>query len=110
MYGGFGLSYNLLNRALDNLRFLVSLNCKESNFKTHLEAIIKNPDVSNSKFADFKPVFKLYFDSNPINKVRILGSFEYDRQKPKDVKWNITQEVAIDKLTKSKIKVQNCLI
>jgi hypothetical protein len=103
MFGGLSLSYNWMKYRFDNFKILASLNCKEMNFKTHFEAIINNTSVENK--TDYSPLFKLYFDTRPLDNLRVLTNFEYDSRKASEIKWNCTEEYTIDKLTKYKLKV-----
>ena len=93
-----------MNYKFDNFKILASLNCKDSMFKTHFETIINNNPVEGK--SDYYPLFKIYFDTRPLDNVRVLTSFEYDSKKADVMKWNCTNEVTIDKLTKFKIRVK----
>ena len=104
LYGGVYVNYNLMKNVLDSLRFLVALNCRESKFKTHLETVINNVGATGAEV--FMPLFKIFFDSEPFTGIRMIGNFEYNTEKPKDIRWNCTEEFNLDKLTKIKTKVK----
>ena len=105
-YGGIGLSYNLMKYKIDNIKFLIGLNDKDSRFKTNMEAVL-NSTPNEGGNDDLKPLFKFYYDITPFDNIRVIGNMEFDRSKPKEVKWNITEEFSIDNLTKIKTKVIN---